>query len=151
MSSTSIRRIQKELSSLMNSPPPNITVLPDEENLQLWRIVMVGPPGTPYAKGKFQVTAEFTKEYPFKPPTIQFKTKVYHPNVDSDGNICIGLLKTEQWKPATKMEVVLSSIYNLLAEPNPDDPLVASIAEIYRTDRAAFDKKAQEYVAKYAS
>ncbi|OWZ78353.1 ubiquitin-conjugating enzyme E2 D/E [Cryptococcus neoformans Bt85] len=151
MSSTSVRRIQKELATLMSSPPVNITVVPDEANLQIWKARIAGPPGTPYAKGTFTVSVEFTKEYPFKPPVIKFETRTYHPNIDSDGNICIGLLKTEQWKPATKMDYVLREIYNLLAEPNPDDPLVTSIAEQYRTDRKTFDKRATEFVAKYAS
>ncbi|KGB74881.1 ubiquitin-conjugating enzyme E2 D/E [Cryptococcus deuterogattii 99/473] len=151
MSSTSVRRIQKELAVLMSTPPANITVVPDETNLQMWKVRITGPPGTPYAKGTFAVSVEFTKDYPFKPPVIKFETRTYHPNIDSDGNICIGLLKTEQWKPATKMDYVLREIYNLLAEPNPDDPLVTSIAEQYRTDRKTFDKRAAEYVAKYAS
>ncbi|WVQ73193.1 hypothetical protein IAR50_002758 [Cryptococcus sp. DSM 104548] len=150
MSSTSIRRIQKELSGLMSNPPANITVLPDEDNIEVWKVVMLGPPGSPYAQGRFNVNVDFSKDFPFKPPVIKFQTRVYHPNIDDDGSICIGLLKTEQWKPATKMEIVLSSVYNLLNEPNPDDPLSASIAEQYRTDRPAFNKKAQEYVKRYA-
>ncbi|ODN81702.1 hypothetical protein L202_02096 [Cryptococcus amylolentus CBS 6039] len=134
----------------MSNPPANITVLPDEDNIEQWKLVMLGPPGSPYEKGKFKVNVDFGKDFPFKPPIIKFQTRVYHPNIDDDGSICIGLLKTEQWKPATRMEVVLSSVYNLLNEPNPDDPLSASIAEQYRTDRPAFNKKAQEYVQKYA-
>ncbi|ODO05255.1 ubiquitin-conjugating enzyme E2 D/E [Cryptococcus wingfieldii CBS 7118] len=134
----------------MSNPPANITVLPDEDNIELWKIVMLGPPGSPYEKGRFNVNVDFSKDFPFKPPVIKFQTRVYHPNIDDDGSICIGLLKTEQWKPATRMEIVLSSVYNLLNEPNPDDPLSASIAEQYRTDRPAFNKKAQEYVQKYA-
>ncbi|TYJ58515.1 hypothetical protein B9479_000723 [Cryptococcus floricola] len=154
----------------MSNPPANITVLPDEDNIELWKLVMLGPPGSPYEKGRFNVNVDFSKDFPFKPPVIKFQTRVYHPNIDDDGSICIGLLKTEQWKPATRMEIgvlasldsllclllilyvntVLSSVYNLLNEPNPDDPLIASIAEQYRTDRPAFNKKAQEYVQKYA-
>ncbi|WVQ96706.1 hypothetical protein IAU59_003813 [Kwoniella sp. CBS 9459] len=150
MSSTSTRRIQKELSDLMTAPPRGISVVPDEENIQLWQITMIGPSGTPFAKGKFSLTADFSKDYPFKPPVILFKTKMHHPNIDSDGNLCIGLLKTENWKPATKMSGVLQAIYDLLETPNPDDPLVSSIAEQYRTDKKGFDKKAAEYTSKYA-
>ncbi|WVF69204.1 hypothetical protein IAT40_003980 [Kwoniella sp. CBS 6097] len=150
MASTTTRRVQKELADLMSSPPRGITVLPDEENIQLWQITMIGPSGTPYAKGKFSLTADFSKDYPFKPPVILFKTKVHHPNIDSDGNLCIGLLKTENWKPATRMSGILSAIYDLLGTPNPDDPLVSSIAEQCRTDKKGFEKKAAEYTAKYA-
>ncbi|WWD18445.1 hypothetical protein CI109_102897 [Kwoniella shandongensis] len=145
------RRIQKELAELLSNPPENITVIPDEANLYQWQAVFKGPPGTPYAKGKFTISIAFNTDYPFKPPLIQFKTKMWHPNIDSDGNICIGLLKTENWKPATKMLIVLMELYNLIKEPNPDDPLVSSIADQYRTDRKAFDKKVTEYVSKFAS
>ncbi|WWC96129.1 hypothetical protein V866_002996 [Kwoniella sp. B9012] len=151
MASTSTRRIQKELGDLMNSPPKGIQVVPDEDNFQIWTITITGPPNTPYHKGKFKLTADFTKDYPFKPPVLLFKTKMYHPNVDSDGNLCIGLLKTENWKPATKMSGVLQAIYDLIETPNPDDPLVSSIAEQYTTDRKGFEKKAAEYTSKYAT
>ncbi|WRT67752.1 uncharacterized protein IL334_004724 [Kwoniella shivajii] len=151
MASTSTRRIQKELGDLMSSPPEGIQVSPDEDNFQIWRITITGPQNTPYAKGKFKLTADFTKDYPFKPPVLLFKTKMYHPNVDGDGNLCIGLLKTENWKPATKMSGVLQSIYDLIETPNPDDPLVSSIAEQYRTDRKGFEKKVAEYTSKYAT
>ncbi|KAL7423121.1 hypothetical protein Q5752_002420 [Cryptotrichosporon argae] len=151
MSGTAVRRIQKELADVMASPMSGITVVPDEDNILLWQIAFSGPKGTPYAGGKFAVTVQFANDYPFKAPTILFKTKMYHPNIDSDGNICIGVLKAEQWKPSTKMSTILLSIYDLIETPNPDDPLVTSIAEQYRSDRKAYDKRAQEYASKYAT
>ncbi|ORY31365.1 ubiquitin-conjugating enzyme/RWD-like protein [Naematelia encephala] len=150
MSNVSTRRIQKELAELANEPLKNIEIVPNENNMQHWTVTITGPSGTPYKGGKFIMTVEFTLEFPFKPPAIKFKTKMYHPNIDSDGNLCLGILKTDQWKPSTKMNTVILSIYDLIQTPNPDDPLVTSIADLYRTDRAAFDKKAAEYTAKHA-
>ncbi|WVO12554.1 hypothetical protein L204_100158 [Cryptococcus depauperatus] len=150
MSSTSVRRIQKELSNLMTSPPKGITVVSDEDNMLLWRVTICGPPKTPYSRGRFVVTVEFGKEFPFKPPTVKFQTRTYHPNIDSDGNICISLLKSEHWKPATRMDNVLTEVFNLLAKPNLEDPLVTSIAEQYQSNRSAYNLKAEEYVQKYA-
>lgn len=63
----------------------------------------------------------------------------------------MGLLKSEAWKPSTKIEQILRALVQLLQEPNPDDALVASIAEVYNQDRAAFNKTAQEWVKKFAS
>ncbi|RKO85105.1 putative ubiquitin-conjugating enzyme E2-16 kDa, partial [Blyttiomyces helicus] len=82
---------------------------------------------------------------------VKFVTKIYHPNIDEDGSICIGLLKTDEWKPATKLTHVLTALSQLLETPNPDDALQASIAEVYKTDRAKFTKTAKDWVKKYAS
>lgn len=97
------------------------------------------------------MTIEFPVEYPFKGPRVRFVTKLYHPNVDDDGNMCVGLLKSEAWKPSTKASTVLQSIQSLLAEPNPDDALVSSIAEVYNQDRAQYNKTAAEWTKKHAS
>jgi len=151
MSNVSTRRIAKELNELMNEPLENITILPDDVNVQQWRVIFQGPKGTPYTGGKFEMSVDFTLEYPFKPPMAKFRTKMYHPNIDSEGSLCLGILKSDQWKPSTKMTHVLVSIYDLLVTPNPDDPLVTSIADQYRSDRKGFEKKAAEYTAKFAT
>lgn len=95
---------------------------------------------------------ELPKDYPFKAPVISFKTRIYHPNVTDDdkGSICIGVLKSDQWKPSSKIIQILLAIRHLMAEPNPDDPLENSIAEKYKMDRPAFNKEAAAYTSKYA-
>ncbi|RSH89369.1 hypothetical protein EHS25_002481 [Saitozyma podzolica] len=145
----STRRVQKELAELMNDPPANISVQPNEVNMSQWEVTIHGPPRpSPYHGGKFKLNVEFGLEYPFKAPLIKFKTKLYHPNIDSDGSICMGMLKAEEWKPSTKMHMVFVALYDLIENPNPDDPLVSSIAEQYRTDRSGYDRKAAEYTQK---
>nr|ADE10070.1 UBCc [Tremella fuciformis] len=150
MTSTSSRRITKELNEMFTEPLQGIEVVPHENNIQKWDVAIAGPPGSPYVGGTFHLNVEFAHDYPFRAPQIKFKTKIYHPNIDSDGSICLGILKTDQWKPSTKMTHVLVSIYDLIETPNPDDPLVSSIAEQYRSDRKAFNKKAAESTAQYA-
>jgi len=58
----------------------------------------------PYNKGAFRIEINFPAEYPFKPPKINFKTKIYHPNIDEKGQVCLPIISAENWKPATKTD-----------------------------------------------
>ncbi len=66
---------------------------------------IMGPGDSPYSGGVFFVMIQFPPDYPFKPPKVQFQTKVYHPNVNSQGSICLDILK-EQWSPALTISKV---------------------------------------------
>lgn len=92
------------------------------------------------------------KEYPFKPPTLSFRTKIYHPNVTNDdrGAMCLGMLRAEEWKPPNKIADVLKLVRAVLSAPQPDDAVEAGIADQFKNDRKGFDKTAQDWVKKYA-
>ncbi|KAK4194143.1 putative ubiquitin-conjugating enzyme E2 [Triangularia verruculosa] len=150
---SSSKRITKELTDCTTTPPPNITItLPSDSNISLWHITLAAPPESIYHPGKFGLIVSFPLEYPFKPPQITFATRIYHPNItnESSGSICLSLLKTDNWKPSTKIVTVLDAIRQLLVEPQPDDPLETRIAEQYKNDRKEFEKEAKAYVNKYA-
>lgn len=91
-------------------------------------------------------------EYPFKPPKLNFKTRIYHPNItnDDDGSICLGLLKSDLWKPSSKIMSVLLAAKQLLVEPLPDDNVEPTIAQVFKEDRKQFNATAKDYVKKYA-
>jgi len=118
-----------------------------------WTVTLQGPSNTPYADGTYGLLVNLPTNYPFKPPTVRFITRIYHPNVTNDslGNICLALLKPENWKPATKVSAVLEAVRQLLVEPQPDDPLETRIADEYRQDRKAFEKTARQYATRYAA
>lgn len=121
-----------------------------DDNLYAWQAKIAGPSGTAYEGGVFYLEITFPADYPFKAPKVIFKTKIYHPNIDGNGGICLDILK-KQWTPALTTEKVLLSLMALLAEPNPSDPLVPEIANQYNNDRATFERTAREWVAKFAS
>ncbi|KAI3331631.1 ubiquitin-conjugating enzyme [Xylariaceae sp. AK1471] len=147
------KRITKELQECTDAPPQGMTIsLPSESDLHKWNIVLSGPPGSLYAGGVYNLTLTLPSDYPFKAPQINFTTRVYHPNVTNDnlGNICLSILKAENWKPASRVRAVLEAVRQLLVEPNPDDPLEPRIADEFMSNRTEFEKNVKNYVARYA-
>ncbi|KAL3472676.1 acyl-CoA dehydrogenase/oxidase [Aspergillus californicus] len=113
-----------------------------------------GPAGddlgdSPYSGGVFFLNIHFPTDYPFKPPKVNFNTRIYHPNINSNGSICLDILR-DQWSPALTISKVLLSICSMLTDPNPDDPLVPEIAHVYKTDRPRYEATAREWTRKYA-
>ncbi|XP_075361548.1 ubiquitin-conjugating enzyme E2 D1 isoform X1 [Mycteria americana] len=129
-----LKRIQKELSDLQRDPPAHCSAGPVGDDLFHWQATIMGPPDSAYQGGVFFLTVHFPTDYPFKPPKIAFTTKIYHPNINSNGSICLDILRS-QWSPALTVSKVLLSICSLLCDPNPDDPLVPDIAQIYKSDK----------------
>lgn len=145
------RRITKELADLRKDPPSNCSAGPEvETDLFKWEGVIYGPADSPYANGFFRLKISFPLDYPFKPPHVQFITKIYHPNINASGLICLDILK-QQWSPALTISKVLLSITSLLNDPNPDDPFVPDIANLYKTNRAAYEAEARAWTLRFAS
>jgi len=142
-------RISKELKQLIADPPLNCSAGPVGDDIFHWEAILLGPTGTPYEGGSFHLDILFSQDYPFKPPKCKFTTRIYHPNINSSGGICLDILK-DQWSPALTISKVLLSICSLLNDPNPDDPLVPHIADEYKNNRAVYDITAREYTATYA-
>jgi ubiquitin-conjugating enzyme E2 D/E len=145
-----LRRIAKELKELEKDPPAGISAGPEKTtDIFNWAASIIGPEGSPYSGGVFILNIQFPKNYPFKPPKITFKTKIYHPNINRSGAICLDILR-DQWSPALTISRVLLSISSLLDDPNPDDPLVPEIAHLYKDNKAEYLMTAREWTNKYA-
>ena len=146
---TSIRRLTKELQEIRKDPPLNISAGPINDNLFEWEAVLLGPTETPYEGGVFILNIHIPLDYPMKPPNILFKTKIYHPNINSTGAICLDILKSN-WSPSLTLSKLLLSICSLLNDPNCDDPLVPDIAKEYKQNYDLFVKNAKEWTQYYA-
>ncbi|XP_054455673.1 ubiquitin-conjugating enzyme E2-17 kDa-like [Anoplopoma fimbria] len=144
-----LKRIKKELQDLGKDPPASCSAGPVGDDLFHWQATIMGPNDSPYHGGIFFLSYHFPTDYPFKPPKLSFTTKIYHPNINSNGSICLDILRS-QWSPALTVSKVLLSICSLLCDPNPDDPLVPDIAHIYKSDRPRYNELAKEWTRKYA-
>ncbi|TWW79977.1 Ubiquitin-conjugating enzyme E2 E2 [Takifugu flavidus] len=137
---------------------------PKGDNIYEWRSTILGPPGSVYEGGVFFLDIAFTPDYPFKPPKVSaenrpavqlrtrvtFRTRIYHCNINSQGVICLDILK-DNWSPALTISKVLLSICSLLTDCNPADPLVGSIATQYLTNRTEHDRIAKQWTKRYAT
>lgn len=139
------RRIRKELDSYSKDPLPGVTLSADLRypgNLYRLLGAILGPANTPYEDSLFFVSIELPQDYPFKPPKVIFLTPIYHPNINKRGQNCLDIFDY-QWSPALTISKVLYCLQSLLEDPNPDDPLEADIAQLYKRNLAEFTRMAR--------
>jgi len=131
VSAAAVRRVLQELRKVSeeNTADAGIHVFPSPDDVTFWRVLLEGPPGSPFIGGVFSVAVTIPSDYPFKPPKIQFETPIYHCNINSNGAICLDILK-DQWNPALTVYKSLMAVSNLLRDPNPDDAMRQWIAEL---------------------
>ncbi|XP_072988666.1 constitutive photomorphogenesis protein 10 [Typha latifolia] len=147
--SSSGKRIQKEISELNAEPPGDCSAGPKGDNLYHWVSTLIGPQGSPYEGGILFLDIVFPSDYPFKPPKVTFKTRIYHCNVSSSGDLNLDILK-DNWSPALTISKVLLAIKAIITNPDPYNALVPSIAHLYLNDRAKHDKIAAEWTTRFA-
>jgi ubiquitin-conjugating enzyme E2 T len=148
-----LARVRKELEQLSRDPPPGVAAWPADGALDAFQAVVQGPEGSPYEGGSFRLQLGLPARYPFEPPAVRFVTKVYHPNIDGCGRICLDSLKLPpagQWQPSLNIAQVLSQVRLLLAEPNADDPLMPDVSDLFRSDRPRFDRVARQHTRAHA-
>ncbi|XP_076054513.1 ubiquitin-conjugating enzyme E2 T-like [Oratosquilla oratoria] len=149
-----LQRMHKEIKMLRKSLPAGISCWPVGDRIDKLEAVIMGGDDTVYESGIFKLEIDIPERYPFQPPKVRFMTKIYHPNIDDAGRICLDVLKlppSGSWRPAHNMHTVLTSIQLLMATPNPNDPLMADIAEEYKFRRSQFEMQAREWTKLHAT
>ncbi|CAB5093868.1 unnamed protein product [Rhizophagus irregularis] len=130
-----LKRINKELHDLERDPPSSCSASPIGDDLFHWQATIMGTSDSPYSGGVFFLAIHFPTDYPFRPPKVNFTTRLYHPNIKSNGSISLDILR-DQWSPAVTI--------------SKDDPLIPEIAHVYKTDRTRYEATAREWTRKYA-
>ena len=138
------------MEEIQNNPPTNCSARIIGDDIFQWNAKIMGPSGSPYEGGIFNLCIEFPSDYPFKPPKVTFKTRIYHYSINSVGNICLDILK-DKWSPALTISKVLLSICSIMDDPNPNDPLMIDIADLYINNKDLFIEKAKYYTRLYAN
>jgi ubiquitin-conjugating enzyme E2 N len=141
--------IQQESQRLIAEPVPGISATPYQDNLRYFAVAIEGPADSPYERGVFQLELFLPADYPMAPPAVRFLTKIYHPNVDKLGRICLDILK-DKWSPALQIRTVLLSIQALMSAPNPDDPLDNNVADMWKKNEAEAIRRAKEFTESFA-
>lgn len=145
--------MKKEIKMLSESPPFGISCWPSGDSIDRLEAIILGGEDTPYSGGVFKLEIQIPDRYPFEPPKVRFVTPIYHPNVDTGGRICLDTLKMPPkgaWKPCLNISTVLTSVQLLMAEPNPEDPLMTDISNEFKHNRALFELNAKKWTEKHA-
>ena len=161
MSSQSALILRKQLNDLKKHPVDGFSAgLVDESDIYKWEVMIVGPPDTLYEGGMFKAHLEFPKDYPQKPPKMRFISEMWHPNIHTNGQVCISILHApgddaygyekanERWLPVHTVETILISVISMLSDPNDNSPANVEAAKQWRNDLPAFKKRVTQCVRK---
>jgi ubiquitin-conjugating enzyme E2 M len=130
-------RIQKDIAELDGGKVATVS-FPNANDLTSFD-VCVCPDSGYWQNASYHFTFTIPPHYPHSPPKVECKTKIYHPNIDLQGKVCLNILR-EDWKPVLDINSVIYGLIYLFYEPNPDDPLNHEAAELFRKDVRQFER-----------
>lgn len=152
--------LKKDLNRILRRGNDLFSVGIVNNDIYKWNILIFGPSDTLYENGIFPAEMIFTNEYPNQPPKFKFTCKMWHPNIEINGNVCISILHsgediygyesiTERWMPVRDPESVIVSIISLLSAPNIESPANVEAAQQLRDNPKIYEDKVREYVKNY--
>lgn len=154
--------LARQLKDCQNNDALGASIgLEKEDDLFLWNIMFEGPEDTLYEGGYFKAQMRFPADYPMSPPKMQFKTKMWHPNIHDNGDVCISILHDpgtdplnsqetaeERWRPILGAESILVSVISMLNDPNIESPANLDASLQFRDDYDNYKKKVRQLAAK---
>jgi len=160
MASASAKLLQNQFKKIQSEPVEGIAVELSDDNLHEWKVYIEGPKETFYEGGIFQLAMKFPPDYPMSPPTVTFISEFWHPNVYTDGKVCIsilhppgvdemsGELPEERWLPTQTVTTILLSIISLLSAPNTSSPANVDASVEWRKNPASYKERCRVLVEK---
>ncbi|CAN6878762.1 unnamed protein product [Brassica oleracea] len=163
MSTPARKRLMRDFRRLQQDPPAGISGAPHDNNIMLWNAFLIiwlfltfytyldlvlwifRPDDTPWDGGTFKLSLQFSEDYPNKPPTVRFVSRMFHPNIYADGSICLDILQN-QWSPIYDVAAILTSIQSLLCDPNPNSPANSEAARMYSENKREYNRKVRDVV-----
>jgi len=160
MATASAKLLQNQFKKIQSEPVEGIAVELNNDNLFEWRVFIEGPKDTFYEGGVFQLLMKFPNDYPMSPPVVQFTSDFWHPNVYTDGKVCISILHPpghdemsgelpgERWLPTQTVTTILLSIISLLSAPNISSPANVDASVEWRKEKEQYRKHIAQLVEK---
>ncbi|KAL4944278.1 hypothetical protein BDV06DRAFT_210380 [Aspergillus oleicola] len=130
-------RVQRDLQELTLGTTMKMT-FPNPDDILNFELTIEPDEGM-YKGGSFVFTFAVNQNFPHDPPKVKCTQKIYHPNIDLEGNVCLNILR-EDWKPVLNLNAVVVGMQFLFLEPNASDPLNKEAAEDLRQNRDAFKR-----------
>ena len=144
-----VKRILAEIADYQRNPHPNVEIYPCEEQLDFWRVLLVGPSSTPYEGGVFLLYVKFPTNYPQVAPEMRFVTPIYHCNVNGHGKICHSVFD-RNYSADFSVRRIMDCVFGLLLTPEPEDPLDSALAQEYYDDRREYERTAEASTLEHA-
>ncbi|CAA0809795.1 Ubiquitin-conjugating enzyme E2 22 [Striga hermonthica] len=144
-----IKQLAKELKNLDETPPEGIKVGVNDDNFSVIYADIDGPAGTPYENGVFRMKLILSHDFPHSPPKGYFLTKIFHPNIATNGEICVNALKKD-WNPTLGLRHVLIVIRCLLIEPFPESALNEQAGKMLLENYEEYARHARLYTGIHA-
>ncbi|CAF1452580.1 unnamed protein product [Adineta ricciae] len=148
--SSCLRLIMREFISIKTRPIKNVMIFAVDNNIAFWKVILKGPPKTPYEDRFWMLYVEFNDKYPNCPPNVRFFTPIFHVNINADGKICHQILN-RNWCVRTTMSTVFENILDLLKKPNFEDGLVLEMTHLYKENANEYEKQAKFHADRYAA
>ncbi|KAL7607199.1 hypothetical protein Lser_V15G20438 [Lactuca serriola] len=144
-----IKQLARELRNLDETPPEGIKVGVNDDDFSTIYADIEGPAGTPYESGVFRMKLILSRDFPHSPPKGYFLTKIFHPNISSNGEICVNTLKKD-WNPSLGLRHVLVVVRCLLIEPFPESALNEQAGKMLLEDYQEYARHARLYTGIHA-
>lgn len=131
-----IGRLSKEFAKCLDAFEGRCTIKIKNDNLYKWFIAVQPFDKKRYGSQSFELFIEFGSDYPLSAPMVKFTTSIFHPNIDTNGKMCLAALAN--WTTASTMNSLLEAFFQVLREPHLDDPVNVSASKLWKTPDVFF-------------